>query len=216
MSFAPMLSLVAATRFVSLIYYSLFKEINIPVTAEQVVTITPSHTLISKIITDTAADSLAIARSKTHGSPVHLSMDAANKDNVHHMVKEAAKWDFNDDYLYTFTIDADACEGTNVKTAEGIDHSLQKFDWPDWKAIIANVTIDAGSGGVHIDLWNQLKILNRVVEDGTMHSYCLHALNLTFANSITKFFGSGGVKNINSLQLLCTCHALENEFEIET
>ena len=54
-----------------------------------------------------------------------------------------------------------------------------------------------------------LKTHNHVEEDGYYHSCSIHSLNLVLSNTITKYFGTGGVKNHNSLQLLFTCHALE-------
>lgn len=47
------------------------------------------------------------------------------------------------------------------------------------------------------------------------HSCSLCSHNLSFSNSITKYFGGRGVKNINLVQLLFTCCAIEKELEIE-
>ena len=106
-SFAPMLSLVAATRFISLMHHALFKELDLEVSAKEIVNITPTHTLLSNIVVDAAAESLAISRMKFRGSPIFGSADASNKDGAYHMVKEGAKWDHSVDRLFTCTIDAD-------------------------------------------------------------------------------------------------------------
>ena len=54
-------------------------------------------------------------------------MDVANKEGIHFMVKESSNWDFPSDSLFRFAIDADACDGTNKKVAEGVDFSLMKL-----------------------------------------------------------------------------------------
>jgi len=43
MSFAPILSFISATRFITLLVFSIFKELRIEVNPDQVVNICPSH-----------------------------------------------------------------------------------------------------------------------------------------------------------------------------
>jgi len=131
MSFAPMLSLISATRMICLIYYAMFKEIRIKITPEQVINITPYTTQIRNIIFNTACEVLIIARKKCKGNFLFLSMDATNKDGVYHMVKEVALWNVSMNKLFTFTLDANACNGTNQRTIEAVDHSLTKIDYDD-------------------------------------------------------------------------------------
>ena len=65
-----------------------------------------------------------------------------------------------------------------------------------------------------VGLFNELKSkFNRLTEDASCHSCAIHAHNLTFANSVVKFFGEGGVKNKSTLQLIYACWDLEQEFE---
>ena len=90
LAFALMLSLIAANRFITFIFYSILKELGLVVDAQDIVNIAPTHTCTSNIAGDIAAESLAIARRKTHEKPLFLSMDAANKDGLHHMAKEIA------------------------------------------------------------------------------------------------------------------------------
>ena len=58
-----------------------------------------------------------------------MSIDTGNKDRIHYIVKEGAKWDYILVSLFIFTIDADAYNSTNTKTIEAIDLSLLKFSY---------------------------------------------------------------------------------------
>ena len=87
MTFAPMISFVAATRFISLIYCSIFKELEVPIIPEEVVNVAPTHDSITKILIDVAADCLTVARIRTKEKLLLLSIDDTNKNGVHHMVK---------------------------------------------------------------------------------------------------------------------------------
>lgn len=216
MSFAPIMSLIAATRMFYLIYYAIFKEIGIGVTPSDIVNVAPSHAHVRNMTKDTAAEILAIARRKCENRPLFLSIDAENKQGTHHMVKELATWNTDEDSLFTFTLDADACDRTNIRAAEAVDHSLHKIDNVNTKAQLNGNTTNAGSGGVHEGLLSELTKRNRMAPDAFAHSYSLCTLNLMFSNPICKYFGTGGVKNYNSIQLLFTCYALEREFELET
>ena len=216
MAFPPMLSLIAATRFITLILYSFFKEIGLEVDAESMVNITPSHTSISKIISDAAAYALAVARFKTCKVPISYSMDTGNKGGKHFMVKKAASWHHPTDSLFLFAVDSDVCEGTNERAAKGVDVSLIKLDHPNHSVKLINVTTDAGGGRVYVGLKSELVKLERMDNESSCHSCGIHGLNLTFVNPITKFCGVGGVKHQNSLQLIFTYWAIEQEFELGT
>ena len=85
--FATILSFIAATRFVTLIAFTIFKELNIDVKANQVVNTTPSHQHMFNAVHDTATEVLIISRNKTYSIAVYLSMDAANKEGIQFMVK---------------------------------------------------------------------------------------------------------------------------------
>lgn len=108
------------------------------------------------------------------------------------------------------------CDGTNVDAAAAVDFSLMKLDHDDWKATIIAPVTDAGGGGVCTDLKDQLILVGRILANGSCHSCSIYAHNLSFSNAITKHFGAGGAKHLNSLQLLFTCWAIEQEFELET
>ena len=62
-----MLSLVVVTYFISLVYYSLFKELNIDITSNTIIKIAPTCNCIRNIIVDTAAKTLTIAYTKYNG-----------------------------------------------------------------------------------------------------------------------------------------------------
>ena len=64
MSFAPMLSLVAATRLLSLACYAIFREIGVDVGPKEIVHISPTTSHIRNMMFDTAAEILVIARRK--------------------------------------------------------------------------------------------------------------------------------------------------------
>ena len=103
------------------------------------------------------------------------------------------------------------------KTAEAVDHSMKKLDFKDVRSLLNGIATDAGRGGVYEGLARELKNFNRIdLLSFSLFSCSLHALNLMFCNAITKYVGTGGVKNVNALQLLFTGYALEQEFELET
>jgi len=143
-------------------------------------------------------------------------MDVANKDGIHHMVKVISVWDDENNKLFLFTLDADACDDTNIKVVEAVDHSMLKLDYADCKATLQNTSTNSGGGGVYIGLFVQLSILQRLNPNVICHTCTLHALCLMFSNPVIKYLETGGVKNLNSVQLLYACYSLEDIFEIET
>ena len=60
------------------------------------------------------------------------------------MVKEVARWGITLDQLFCFALDADGCQGTNVKSAETVDCSLTKHDYSDCRDALHGVSTDAG------------------------------------------------------------------------
>ena len=54
---------------------------------EKAVNTVPSHVSMHNIAVDTAADGLVIDRTKTKNKVLFLSIDHANKDGAHHVVK---------------------------------------------------------------------------------------------------------------------------------
>ena len=58
-----------------------------------------------------------------------MSIDIGNKDRIHYIVKEGAKWDYILDSLFLFTVDVDTYNRTNTKTIEDIDLFLLKFSY---------------------------------------------------------------------------------------
>ena len=87
MSFAPMLSFIAAARFATLVVLAIFKELDIYIKAYQAVIFPPSHQHVSSVAHGTATEVLVIARKKTHNIDICVSLDAANKEGIHLMVK---------------------------------------------------------------------------------------------------------------------------------
>ena len=66
LNFAPMMSLVAATRFISLIYCAILKELGVNVSPQEIANVAPSHNCVRNIMSDAATETLCVARSKTH------------------------------------------------------------------------------------------------------------------------------------------------------
>ena len=83
MAFAPMTSLIPAKRFICLIHGSLFRELEMSTTPEEVVNVAPSQTSTRNTMTGTVADCLAATRAKNKGKLLFLSIDAANEDRVY-------------------------------------------------------------------------------------------------------------------------------------
>ena len=61
-----------------------------------------------------------------------------------------AIWDLLSDEFFTFILNANTYDRTNIKTAEGIDHSLVKLDYSDYYAKMVNNTTNAGGGRAYI------------------------------------------------------------------
>ena len=150
MVFTPMMSLAAATIFISLICHALFKELDVNLFSREISNVTPIHNCIRRIVFNTAAETLYLARRKTHKQMIFLSINAANKNGVYYIAKVIAVQDDLSECLLVLTIDDDACGDDNVRAAEVVDHSMLKLDHIDWKATLQNVNADAGGRGAHI------------------------------------------------------------------
>ena len=144
MTLAPIISFAAATRLIYLIYCSIFKEIEVPIIPEEVVNVAPTRDSIRSILIDTAAGCLAAVRIRTKGKLLPLSMDAANKSGTRHMVKVIACWDIDNDRMLIFALDADACDGTNVRAAQTADHVMIKLEHDNLKAKLQNSITNSG------------------------------------------------------------------------
>ena len=100
MSFAPMLSLVAATRLTTFTIDALIKEFGLIIPVQCIAYVTPGLEHLHNTVADADAECLVVARQKNYENALHLSMDAANKDRIHRMVKEIARWDIALDQLF--------------------------------------------------------------------------------------------------------------------
>ena len=156
-------------------------------------------------MSNASSEVLLIARRKCYERPLLLSMGATSKQGTHCMVKELAMWDHIIDNIFTFALDADFCDGTHLRTAKAVDYSLKKVVSDGFKAKLkanaADVSVDGDVEGLHDELNMQVRDL----EDGSYHSCSLYDLNLMRSNVITKCFGTGVMKNHNSLQLFLAC-----------
>ena len=92
---------------------------------------------------------------------------------------------------------------------------MLKLDINNNIVLLSSNTTDTRGEGLYIDLKSKFSKLGYLYNNCSNHSYTLHILILIFSNSIAKCIGIGGVKNINTLQLLITYYALEQEFEYE-
>ena len=70
MRFVSMLSFISATRFIALVAFDIFKELEINVKAYQVVNVSPSHQHMSNFAHDTAT--VIVARKKTYDIDIYI------------------------------------------------------------------------------------------------------------------------------------------------
>ena len=101
--------------------------------------------------------------------------------------------------MLIFALDADACDGTNIRAAQAADYAMIKLNHEDFKSKLQDSSTDSGGGGVHVGLLSQIQVLDQVNPNAKCHSCVIHSLCLMFINSITKFCGTSGAKNLNSL-----------------
>ena len=120
------------------------------------------------------------------------------------------------DYFILFALDVDAYNVINQRAAEAIDHALVKLYHDDTEEILSNITADARGGSEYAGLFRELCDLNLTNEDSTCHICTYHRLSMMCANLINKYFGTGMVKFLNSLQLLFTYYAIERGFDLDT
>lgn len=158
---------------------------------------------------------LYIVRKKSENLPIHLSIDAANKKGVHHMVKVISFWQDAENGIFTFELDSNGCQGTNVATADGVNYSLKKIDGPNNRRLLNGVCSDSGGGGIGVGLVNSLKSIGRLDSDMLMATCSLHSLSLILANPVTDLVGLGGLGKKNAIQLLFTCYYLQEEYELD-
>ena len=89
-------------HFISLIYYSFFKELNIDITSNNISKVAPTHNYIRNIIIDTTTETLITACTKYNSKKLFLSMDIANKDSTYYIVKVIIVWNTNLNHLLIY------------------------------------------------------------------------------------------------------------------
>ena len=116
--------------------------------------------------------------------------------------------------LEIVALDSDACDGTDRDTATTWDFSLQKID-DESKAILNDNAIDAGRGGTGIGLGKELHSVGCTVstDDFLVVTCLLHVHSLTFSSPITKYIGTGAIRNRTVLQLLYSVYELQEEYK---
>ena len=144
------------------------------------------------------------------------SADAANKGGMRSMEKKVASLYYLTDSIFVFTIDSNAQKDANKRVAKAIDTSLIKLDCTNYLVILINILTDSRGGRACIGLKAELVKLERMKNKSSYYSYSIYRLNLPFINPITKFCRIGGVKDLNSLQVVFISQAIEQEFELGT
>ena len=87
MWFTPMISLVTAQWFITLVFDDVMNEMGLLVPAENIINVTPSPEHLRNIVEEATAGALAVARRKTHDTIIYFSGNAGNKDEIHHIFK---------------------------------------------------------------------------------------------------------------------------------
>jgi hypothetical protein len=105
--------------------------------------------------------------------------------------------------------------GTNKGTAFTVDFSLRKIVSEDSFIILYSYAIDARGEDVGIGLVEELQKVNHI-HSGIFYgiTYSLHALNLILCSPVNKYIGIGGNQKRILLQMLYTCYAIQDEFEL--
>lgn len=137
-----------------------------------------------------------------------MAIDAMNKKGIHHMVKVISFWESLDYGIFTFELDSDGCQGTNVSIADGVDYLLKKIDQEEEKRKLQSVNFDSGGSGVGSGLVKSLQTVHRIKEDYIMSTCSLHALSLMLVYPIANLIGLGGLGKITAIQLLFTYYYL--------
>ena len=213
---ALMVSYIAATRIFTCIIASFLIEIDRKFENEQIPFFLPGETVLAELLETTAAECLSVMRMKCRDSLIHFACDGSNKKGTHHMIKSVSFYHWAQQKFYTFQLDCDATGGKNNETAKGINSSFKKLDFTDGtKEKMYSLSSDLGGGGTGKGLQSSLEGYGRLKDPQLFRTVtcCLHALSLTFASPIEKFFLLGGLHNRTMLQMLFSLYALENLFD---
>ena len=102
LSFAPMLSLGAATRFITAVIFAFCLELKLDPKPEKICDIIPCKNTLSLMMTELSENLLFYVRKKSEKSSLHIAMDGANKGDLHYVIKVLSFWDFEDDELFSY------------------------------------------------------------------------------------------------------------------
>ena len=111
--FIPMASATCYTRIMILILGAFLGEVQMNVSAQEIVNPLPSCTTARKLLHETAVDVLTLVMIILSGTKTYFTCDEANKRGACHMIKHNFFYDLSNDHLVTWELDSDACVGTN-------------------------------------------------------------------------------------------------------
>ena len=128
--------------------------------------------------------------------------EGENKRNGASFVKLLARYDETRRRVKVTSIGIQSAGNTSIDAAEGIDHALKVYDYPDDSILLSNHGTDAGGGGTREDLLRKLHSVNRVhnLNEYIFTTCALHGLNLCLSSPATLTIGDGGLLKRNTIQ----------------
>ena len=208
-------------KMIPFIIASFLSDADFPFSTVDLSTSTVKSETIKGLLTETATDSVYIARTEIlkEGSTIFLSCDKGHSGRIGHFVKMLSWWSKEEQRIKLFTLDTDDSYGLSSDCADAVQFSLGKmfFDVP---MVLSGQTTDSGGGGTGNSFATELD--NRALTCGQNYlvSYCtLHLLQLCLCNAVKEKYGDGGFLpdgnfKRNAMQLIHGAYNLQNSFPV--
>ena len=133
-----------------------------------------------------AVDTIEIEKKAMQPNALSLLADkgeSKNKRNGASFVKLRAKYDETRSHVKCTSVGIQSASNTSIGTVEGIDHTLQVYDYADDRVLLSNHGTDTGGGGTREDLLRKLYSVNRVkhILEYIFTVCALHGLDLSLS-----------------------------------
>ena len=161
----------------------------------------PSDWCVRNLMYEKSAECTVVTADEFEGQQAFLSNDKANSKGVEHLAKLLSYFNSNTGEVVIRLLDIDATNDNGVDIAQAIAKSLKRVRCPD-KFLIHGVSTDSGGAGTADTGAKNLTVLLVTIPDPLVSCCTIHCLQLQLGNPIMKWFGSGGVKKKNVMQML--------------
>ena len=223
----PKVSALGLEQIFPIFSMTLLQDMGIPVTVEQALNMSPSASLMPKLIDEFATASMMVTADVIKkASHQYISFDKADasKGALGGCAKLVSVWDssdkdedFPDGKVFCVPLDGDKCGDSSEAVAKCVQHSIRKLGLDNADTMMNGVTTDSGGGGTLESVARQLEGLECMDRHGLVGNCTLHNLNLELAVPFQNILMTGAQHTEKSEikrdveQLLYAAYGLEKE-----